>query len=328
MAYPPRAPLVVLPEASGFPGEFAAPWTANREEEDAPAAATGTSGDPRGRVSVSGSRSVPTRALPRPVVPCASETATASPSGAARDVDSEVGAHPDTLRSLSLMHGDLVTITERVGGETRVGTIVAATRWLRPASLSTVSPTRSSSRREMRRTAFLTTTTTAETSSGSTRVPVPAPGGCDATCGCTCASGGERGGDGRRGGSSGARRRRVERATNGIDRVRRDRDRRAHREDGASTLRLDHDRASANAKPAVPGTTPWFATPSEENALAALEAAAAEHFRRADRLLAVGDVFAATSVVPLDAVAAMASRAENEAGAPRMERNGSRCTLS
>ena len=74
-------------------------------------------------------------------------------------------------------------------------------------------------------------------------------------------------------------------------------------------------------KPAVPGTTPSFATPSEENALAALEAAAAEHFRRADRLLAVGDVFAATSVVPLDAVAAMASRAENETGPlPRTKR--------
>jgi hypothetical protein len=29
------------------------------------------------------------------------------------------------------MHGDLVTLTERVGGETRVGTIVAATRWAR-----------------------------------------------------------------------------------------------------------------------------------------------------------------------------------------------------
>ena len=56
-----------------------------------------------------------------------------------------------------------------------------------------------------------------------------------------------------------------------------------------------------------------FATPSEENALAAaLEAAAAEHFRRADRLLAVGDVFAATSVVPLDAVAAMASRRKRD----------------
>jgi len=111
--------------------------------------------------------------------------------------------------------------------------------------------------------------------------------------------------------------------------MRGDRDRRAHREDGASTCASIAIAPARIPKPAVPGTTPSFATPSEENALAALEAAAAEHFRRADRLLAVGDVFAATSVVPLDAVVAMASRAGFKTRRGRfLERNGSRRTSS
>ena len=318
MAYPPRAPLVVLPEASGFPGEFAAPWTANREEEDATAAATGTSGDPRGRVSVSGSRRVPTRALPRPVVPCASETVTASPTGATRDVDSEVGAHPDTLRSLSLMHGDLVTITERVGGETRVGTIVAATRWARPGeSLDGFADSKLESAREatngvsdltlnhgdcqdvavhpgflylppaLRRNLRLHVHFAA--ASAAATLDASEERRTESTESTVCAA-----------------------VTVTVTRI----EKTALRRCASITI------APARIpKPAVPGTTPSFATPSEENALAALEAAAAEHFRRADRLLAVGDVFAATSVVPLDAVAAMASRAENETGPlPRTKR--------
>ena len=322
MAYPPRAPLVVLPEASGFPGEFAAPWTANREEEDATAAATGTSGDPRGRVSVSGSRSVPTRALPRPVVPCASETATASPSGAARDVDSEVGAHPDTLRSLSLMHGDLVTITERVGGETRVGTIVAATRWLRPGeSLDGFADSKLESAREEAngvsddhddrrdelqvRPGFLYLPPALRRN---LRLHVHFAA-ASAAATVDAAGRAERDDDA-------SKERRTESTvcavTVTVARI------------AKTALRRCASITIAPAripKPAVPGTTPSFATPSEENALAALEAAAAEHFRRADRLLAVGDVFAATSVVPLDAVAAMASRAENETGPlPRTKR--------
>ena len=326
MAYPPRAPLVVLPEASGFPGEFPAPWTANREEEHATAAATGTSGDPRGRVSVSGSRRVPTRALPRPVVPCASETVTASPTGATRDVDSEVGAHPDTLRSLSLMHGDLVTITERVGGETRVGTIVAATRWLRPGeSLDGFADSKLESATEE--------ANGVSDDHGDRRDVAVHPGflylppalrrnlrlhvhfaaaSAAATLDAAAPSRAESSHD-----DDASEERRT---TNGAEcavtvtvaRI------------AKTALRRCASITIAPAripKPAVPGTTPSFATPSEENALAALEAAAAEHFRRADRLLAVGDVFAATSVVPLDAVVAMASRAENETGPlPRTKR--------
>ena len=314
MAYPPRAPLVVLPEASGFPGEFAAPWTANREEEDAPAAATGTSGDPRGRVSVSGSRSVPTRALPRPVVPCASETATASPSGAARDVDSEVGAHPDTLRSLSLMHGDLVTITERVGGETRVGTIVAATRWLRPGeSLDGFADSKLESAREEAngvsddhddrrdelqvRPGFLYLPPALRRN---LRLHVPAAASAAATVDAM----GRAGRD-----DDASKERRTESTvcavTVTVARIAKT----ALRRCASITIAPARGRLSSALDDAL------VRHPERrKRAIAALEAAAAEHFRRADRLLAVGDVFAATSVVPLDAVAAMASRAENETG--------------
>ena len=242
--------------------------------------------------------------------------------GAARDVDSEVGAHPDTLRSLSLMHGDLVTITERVGGETRVGTIVAATRWLRPGeSLDGFADSKLESAREEAngvsddhddrrdelqvRPGFLYLPPALRRN---LRLHVHfAAASAAATVDATGRA--ERDDDA-------SKERRTESTvcavTVTVARI------------AKTALRRCASITIAPAripKPAVPGTTPSFATPSEENALAALEAAAAEHFRRADRLLAVGDVFAATSVVPLDAVTAMASRAENETGPlPRTKR--------
>ena len=118
---PPRAPLVVLPEAQGFPGGFEAPWV------------RGDWGDGKVDVSNGGkdlnaarhidSQRIAVKPLPRPVLIRRKDT---NPS---RDFDSEVGAHPDTLRQLGLMHGESVDITEHVGGTTRVGRICAATRW-------------------------------------------------------------------------------------------------------------------------------------------------------------------------------------------------------
>ena len=329
MAHPPRAPLVVLPEASGFPDEFAAPWTANREWEDATDAPNGTAGDPRGHVSVSsGSRRVPVRPLPRPLVPCASETATASPSSTSRDVDSEVGAHPDTLRSLNLMHGDLVTITERVGGETRVGTIVAAMRWARRGeSLDKI---------EDERDAHASAEKERERNHEQNQDDVSDRRDCEdvtvrpgflylppalrrnlrlhvhfaaASAAATLAAAGRAEDDASLSDASrGERRESTVAVTVTVARLAR------------TSLRRCASIAVAPAripKPAVPGVTPSFASPDAERA-SALEAAVAEHFRSADRLLAVGDVFAATAVVPVDAATAMArSRSNRAAPLPR-----------
>ena len=310
MAYPPRAPLVVLPEASGFPGDFAAPWTANHEEVESAAAPFGTAGDPRGRVSVPGSRRVPVRPLPRPVVPCASETATLSPSGAARDVDSEVGAHPDTLRSLNLMHGDLVTLTERVGGETRVGTIVAATRWARadedaesesardddePNENGDVSDDRDEDEGNATvRPGFLYLPPALR---HNLRLHVRFAAARAAAVKKTSAT------------------KTLSRRAEEDDDPFTSRDEESRREVTVTVARLAQGALRTCAsiaiapvripKPAVPGTTPSFAAAIPANA-AALEAALADHFKRADRLLAVGDVFAATCVEPVDVAVAMA----------------------
>ena len=320
MAYPPRAPLVVLPEASGFPDEFAAPWTANRAEEDTTAAPNATAGEPLGPVSVSsGSRRVPVRPLPRPVVPVASETATTSPSGGARDVDSEVGAHPDTLRSLNLMHGDLVTITERVGGETRIGTIVAATRWAlggesldgedeRDATAGKAhEPNRDDDVSDQRDHRYVTV------HPGFVYLPPALRRNlrlhvhfAAASAAATLEAAGREEEDDA---SPSENESPSVAVTVTVARIPRPALRRC------ASIVVAPARAP---KPAVPGTTPSFESRGDEGSsrAAALEAAAAEHFRRADRVLAVGDVFAATVVVPVDVAAVMARRTRDEKAAP------------
>ena len=308
MSYPPRAPLVVLPEASGFPDDFAAPWTASPEEVDAAAAPTGTAGDPRGCVSVPGSRRVPVRPLPRPVVPCASETATASPSGASRDVDSEVGAHPDTLRSLNLMHGDLVTLTERVGGETRVGTIVAATRWARADEAAESASARDDD--EPNENGDVSDDRDEDEGNATVRpgfLYLPPALRHNLRLHVRFAAA--------RAAANLAKKMLARRAEEDDDDPSSSRLRESRREVTVFVSRLAPSALRTCAsiaiapvrvpKPAVPGTTPSFAAASAANA-SALEAAAAEHFKRADRLLAVGDVFAATCFEPVDAAVAMA----------------------
>ena len=126
MADPPRAPLVVIPEASWFPTAFAAPWV-RRDALGAESSVTSSDVQDRG---VLHSQTCPVLPLPRPVVVLNTDDTTSSAlETSRRDHDSEIAAHPDFLRTLGWMHGDVVEVTEHVGGETRVGRIVAATRW-------------------------------------------------------------------------------------------------------------------------------------------------------------------------------------------------------
>ena len=313
MAHPPRAPLVVLPEASGFPGDFAAPWTANPEEVESAAAPFGTAGDPRGRVSLPGSRRVPVRPLPRPVVPCASEAATLSPSGAARDVDSEVGAHPDTLRSLNLMHGDLVTLTERVGGETRVGTIVAATRWARADEAAESESARDDDEPNEKENGDVSDDRDEDEGNANTVRPgfLYLPPALRHNLRLHVRFAAARAAAVKKTSATKTLSRRAEEDDDPFT----SRDEESRREVTVTVARLAQGALRTCAsiaiapvripKPAVPGTTPSFAAAIPANA-AALEAALADHFKRADRLLAVGDVFAATCVEPVDVAVAMA----------------------
>eukprot|EP00982_Pelagococcus_subviridis_P009704 30938-Pelagococcus_subviridis.AAC.11 len=73
-----------------------------------------------GRIVASGGTvSAPVATLPRPLLL----------ASASDDAPGDVGAHPDTLRALSLVSGDLVALTSTASGECRVARIVAATRW-------------------------------------------------------------------------------------------------------------------------------------------------------------------------------------------------------
>ena len=116
----PREPLVILREAA-LPLGMDAPWassSARRGERDDDDDDDGASFS--GRIVASGGTvSAPVATLPRPLLL----------ASASDDAPGDVGAHPDTLRALSLVSGDLVALTSTASGECRVARIVAATRW-------------------------------------------------------------------------------------------------------------------------------------------------------------------------------------------------------
>ena len=83
----------------------------------------------------SAARTIPIAALPRPLVPLASDP---DAPGRPRDPDAEVGAHPDTLRALGMCAGDLVAVRSTLSGATRLARLVAAERYSAPAHCDSI----------------------------------------------------------------------------------------------------------------------------------------------------------------------------------------------
>ena len=128
-----RAPLIVLPEAAAFPPDFSAPWSrvVAPDARDDAAAAPASPAPAKPPLAVAGATAAcRVAALPAPLIPLGGADAALHPR--ARDVDAEVGAHPDTLRALGAGAGDLVEIRCASANRTRVGRLVAAERWRTP----------------------------------------------------------------------------------------------------------------------------------------------------------------------------------------------------
>ena len=129
-----RAPLIVLPEAAAFPPDFSAPWSrvVAPDARDDATAAPASPAPAKPPLAVAGATAAcRVAALPAPLIPLGAG-ADAALHPRARDVDAEVGAHPDTLRALGACAGDLVEIRCASANRTRVGRLVAAERWRTP----------------------------------------------------------------------------------------------------------------------------------------------------------------------------------------------------
>ena len=140
---------MVVPEAS-FPDRISVPWSVapvrapwppceRGHSSDAAwgavglgdrADATGDAGRAHGARPDRSPITMPVETLPLPLLLLGGDPG----DDPARDEDAEVGATPDTLRSLGCMSGDVVAITATLGDATRIGRLVAAERWISRAN--------------------------------------------------------------------------------------------------------------------------------------------------------------------------------------------------